>query len=147
MAAHRARPVARNQQLVDADQIDRAQHQADDRARAGYAALGGNPGRPESDRNPLGRARTIPSRLRAAGQAAETTTAAHPDPAARKSYRRAREPAADRRADQAAWRHARAREPPRRSRVPGGAAITAVVLSDPVAFGSHHRMDDPDDAA
>ena len=71
LAAHRPRAVARDQQLADADQVDRAQHQADDLARAGHAARRRDPGRPEPDRDAVGRARAVPPRLRAARAAAE----------------------------------------------------------------------------
>ncbi len=75
MAADRSRPVARDQQLAHADQIDRAQHQADDFARAGHTTFGGDPGRPQSDRGAVGRSRPFPARLRAARPAAEAAAA------------------------------------------------------------------------
>mgnify|MGYP003694804651 CR=1 FL=1 len=53
VAGDRPRAVARDQQLADADQVDRAQHQADDLARARHPARGGDPGRPEPDRDAL----------------------------------------------------------------------------------------------
>ena len=79
LAAHRPRAVARDQQLADADQVDRAQHQADDLARAGHPARRRDPGRPQPDRDAVGRARPVPARLRAARAAAEAAAAADPD--------------------------------------------------------------------
>ena len=97
LAAHRPRAVARDQQLADADQVDRAQHQADALARARSAARRRDPGRPEPDRDAFRLARPVPARLRAARAAAQAAGAQGADGAARPPDRRAREPAAGRR--------------------------------------------------
>ena len=76
LAAHRARAVARDQQLAHADQVDRPLAAAHRRSRAGVPADDGSAAGTLADRGAIGRARPISAVVRAARAAAEAEPAA-----------------------------------------------------------------------
>src|SRR5215210_4080422 len=91
MATNRPRALARDQQLIDADQVDRAQHQADAVPRARSAARRRDPGWTEPDRDAFRLAGTFPAIVRTTRAAAKAADSRGRGRAARPPCGRARE--------------------------------------------------------